>query len=377
MRVVHLTDAPAEHDGLHPLEALPGGHTMPECSRPAADERLAELVAVVAGAVRAIDQDLEGGSHGAWILKRLILPGQRVARQVQVAHGIAGDGSDDQRTLPRALTVTDPAACTCLRAWEWCNPAREVVRLDRKRDIEVALDLAESARLGGFIGGLFREEGDVLEAAQGAAVVLEGNGAVARVLLERPLHPLEKRFGHHLAVDDNAATEEPMPAVLRVALSQVEALDSRRVPLQLVLEDPHVVVDVLRVITQALLLTQLLESFAPLLQHRHSRPFLRFRVLLERGNAIRIYAFRHAVVHEQREFLRRCRGAGPLDVVPAGLLDACDLYQAHCAANRHSVRGPRACELLPWGNLQDAVPIALGRDERLYREIMRLERLLQ
>mmetsp|Transcript_119491 Transcript_119491/g.300364 ORF Transcript_119491/g.300364 Transcript_119491/m.300364 type:complete len:215 (-) Transcript_119491:724-1368(-) len=214
MHVVHLTDSPAEHDRLHPLEALPGGHTMPECSRPAADERLAELVAVVAGAVRAIDQDLEGGSHGAWILKRLILPGQRVARQVQVAHGIAGDGSDDQRTLPRALTVTDPAACTCLRAWEWCNPAREVVRLDRKRDIEVALDLAEGPRHGGLLGGLLREEGHVLKAPEGAAVVVEGDHAVAWALLEGPLHPLEQCLRHYLAVDDNTAAEKPVPAVL-------------------------------------------------------------------------------------------------------------------------------------------------------------------
>mmetsp|Transcript_108649 Transcript_108649/g.272287 ORF Transcript_108649/g.272287 Transcript_108649/m.272287 type:complete len:215 (-) Transcript_108649:694-1338(-) len=214
MHVVHLTDSPAEHDRLHPLEALPGGHTMPECSRPAADERLAELVAVVAGAVRAIDQDLEGGSHGAWILKRLILPGQRVARQVQVAHGIAGDGSDDQRALPCALTITDPAACARLCTREGGDPAREIVRLHRQRQVEVTLDLTEGSWNSRLVGGLFWEEGNMLEAAQGAAVVMESNGAVARMLLERPFHPLEKRFGHHLAVDDDAASEEPMPAML-------------------------------------------------------------------------------------------------------------------------------------------------------------------
>lgn len=64
--VVDLPHARAEHDGLDPLPALVVGQPLPEGAAVASDERLAELVAIVAGAVGGIEQDLEWRGQGGW-----------------------------------------------------------------------------------------------------------------------------------------------------------------------------------------------------------------------------------------------------------------------------------------------------------------------
>merc|ERR1719443_870168 len=54
-----------------------------------------------------------------------------------------------------------------------------------------------------------------------------------------------------------------MPAVLRIPLRKVIALHDRRIPLQLILEDPKVVVHILRVVAKSLLLADSLKPCPP------------------------------------------------------------------------------------------------------------------
>ena len=82
MRVVDLAQPAGEHDGLDPLAALAlfpsacasaSGHAEPKGPRVARDERLPELVAVVARAVGRVDQDLERARQVGRVLERRVL----------------------------------------------------------------------------------------------------------------------------------------------------------------------------------------------------------------------------------------------------------------------------------------------------------------
>mmetsp|Transcript_81306 Transcript_81306/g.248407 ORF Transcript_81306/g.248407 Transcript_81306/m.248407 type:complete len:280 (+) Transcript_81306:398-1237(+) len=196
------------------------------------------------------------------------------------------------------------------------------------------------------------------------------------MLLERPLNPFEQRLRHHLAVDDDTAAEKPMAAMLRIALREVETLHRRGVPFQLVPEDPHVIVDVLRIITETFLLAQVLQSLRTLLQQRDGRPFRWFGVLVEGLDPIRIYALGHPVVDESRKFLRRRLWRRRLDEVATGPLDARDLREAHGMTNGDGVGGPRARELLPWPDLEDGGAVGRAQKRRAAAHV-RLERFLE
>ena len=67
------------------------------------------------------------------------------------------------------------------------------------------------------------------------------------ILIDFPRCPSQKAHKSHtlLAVDDHLSPEEPMPAVLRIALRKVEAFHRAGIPLQLISEDPEIVGDVL------------------------------------------------------------------------------------------------------------------------------------
>mmetsp|Transcript_155941 Transcript_155941/g.498331 ORF Transcript_155941/g.498331 Transcript_155941/m.498331 type:complete len:436 (+) Transcript_155941:2977-4284(+) len=363
MVVVHLPQATAEHDGFHPLEALTRLKPVAEVPSPAADKGLAELVSIIAGTIRAVDQDLQRGRHGRRVQERLVFPWHFVPRDVQVAHCIACNGGNNQGALPGACAVTDAATSTRLGARERGDAAREVVCLDGECHVEVPLGFHVLARHCTLLRELLRKQGCVPEAAQSTAVVVERDGAVGGVLHIGTLDPLEESHRHGLSIDDDLATEEPMPAVLRVALSQVEALDLRGVALEVVAEHFHVVVDILGVVAETIILAQFFESGPALREDGHGGPLGGLLVLVERLDAAGVGALGHAVVHEGHE-LRKLRDlVRVLDVVAAGLLDACDLDKANGVADRHSVRGPSAGELLPGADLNDAVPTAAGRQE--------------
>ena len=63
-----------EHDGLDPLTPLAIGETHAKRPRVACDQRLAELVAVVAGAVAGLQQDLRRARQLLGVLEGGILP---------------------------------------------------------------------------------------------------------------------------------------------------------------------------------------------------------------------------------------------------------------------------------------------------------------
>mmetsp|Transcript_26544 Transcript_26544/g.61776 ORF Transcript_26544/g.61776 Transcript_26544/m.61776 type:complete len:318 (+) Transcript_26544:2640-3593(+) len=210
--VVHLSETSGKHDGLYPLKALPAlRHADPAGPRPPADQGLPKLVAIVAGTIRAVDQDLERRRHVRRVLEVLVLPGHVVAWKVQVAYGVAGHGSNDQRALASALTITDAASCARLGAREGRNAAGEVVRLHGQGDVVVAAHLLKGPRLRHRSAWV---EVGVGCASQSTAVVMEADHAVADALFQRPLHPLEERQRHVLAVDDYLPTKEPVAAVL-------------------------------------------------------------------------------------------------------------------------------------------------------------------
>mmetsp|Transcript_82949 Transcript_82949/g.179067 ORF Transcript_82949/g.179067 Transcript_82949/m.179067 type:complete len:1004 (+) Transcript_82949:3602-6613(+) len=350
--VVHGAEAATQHDGLHILEALAGRQAVPEGARPAAEQGLAELVAVVARAVRGVDEDLEGRRHVARVLRRLLLlPLHVVALHVEVADGVARDAGHHEGALPRALAVAHPAARTRLGAREGRDAAREVVGLHGARQVVVALRLLEGPDLGRV--RLLGEEGGVLEAAERAAVVVEGDDAVGGVLLEGFLHQLEERAGHLLAVDHDLAPEEPVAAVLGVALGQVEALHLGRVALELVPEDAHVVVQVLLVVAEAVLLAHVGEGLGALLHHRHGRPALGLRGQLEGADALRIRALGHAIVEEGLELAAGVLGRGRADAVAARPLNASHLAEADGLADGDRVRRPRGGKLHARPHLDD------------------------
>ena len=67
------------------------------------------------------------------------------------------------------------------------------------------------------------------------------------IFIDFPRCPSQKAHKSHtlLAVDDHLSPEEPMPAMLRIALRKVEAFHRAGIPLQLISEDPEIVGDVL------------------------------------------------------------------------------------------------------------------------------------
>mmetsp|Transcript_115797 Transcript_115797/g.210629 ORF Transcript_115797/g.210629 Transcript_115797/m.210629 type:complete len:214 (+) Transcript_115797:2957-3598(+) len=213
--MVHLAETTAQHNRLHPLEPFPSfWHAMPKRPRPATDQRLAKLVAVVAGPVGGVHEDLQWLGHVSWIGKLFRLPGQLVAWNVKVSHRVTSNASKNKRTLTSALTISKSATSTGLSTCKWSNATRKVVRLNRARDVKVALCLAERARLRDICHPWLWEERGVLEAPQCAGVVFETDRAVGRAHLERSFDQLEERLRHLFIINHHLATKKPMPTVL-------------------------------------------------------------------------------------------------------------------------------------------------------------------
>src|SRR5712691_12341443 len=104
-----------------------------------------------------------------------------------------------------------------------------VVRLGGQRGVVNPLVLLQRRRASG-LG--WRERRYRLAADRGA-VVTEGDQRVARVAPPGFLDDRHEAARLDLAVDDHAAGEEAVPAVLGVALGELEQLDVGRVAAQL------------------------------------------------------------------------------------------------------------------------------------------------
>ncbi len=319
MPCVELADPAAEHDGLDPLPALATRQPLAEGPGVAGDDRLAELVAVVGGAVGRLDLDLERRGQVAGVVEVRVLPGQGVARDAEVAHAVGGGAGHHQGSPAGGVDVPDATARAGLGSGERGDARREVVRLGREDDVVVQLRLGERGRLPrpGW------RDGPDPVAPDGAGVVPEGDGRVVRVRLPRLLDEPDQVVGCLLTVDDQPPLEEPVAGVLAVGLGDVEQLHVRGVPLQTVPEQLSVVVQVPFIEGQALLLVQPLQRCPALRQDRDAVDRFRLDARIERVQGLGIRALCHAVVDGLQEPAqlvlgqRSCRfqqvATGPLD----------------------------------------------------------------
>ena len=152
-----------------------------------ADQRLAELVTEVGGAVRRLDQDLLG---------RLVEPRARVedllplagALRAGIGGHVDGRSRDGQGGLSAAQAVADLTARTGRRAVERLDRRREVVRLGLERDHR--LDVLD----GEIVGLVAAQRGELLDcrALVEGHVILVGRNQLVGVLGRCLLDQVEK-----------------------------------------------------------------------------------------------------------------------------------------------------------------------------------------
>ncbi|KAI0558444.1 phosphoribosylformylglycinamidine synthase [Gracilaria domingensis] len=345
--MVHVPHAAGEHDGLDVLSALAAHHPDAVAARKAVDDGLAKLVAVVAGAVAGLDENVERRRQVGRVLERVVFPRARATRNVQVAHRVAGGGHAHQAARARGGGVADAAARARLRAREGRDAARKVVRLRGEEHVHV--DVAHGERAGLARRG--RRELRHGAGADGGGVVRKGDdgvGAAARA--QRLAHNGEQVVGRAHAVDDERALEKPVARVLRVALRQVEELDGGGVAAQLA-EHARVVRDVVGVEGEPVRGAELGERGLAARQHVHLGGRRGGGAQLEGREAVGVHALGHAVVRgghervEQRRALGARHGAVELHGVAARALQAVDGRQAARAADGDGVGRPRGLEV--------------------------------
>ena len=346
VRVVDLSQPAGKHNRLDPLAALPralvpagAGNAEPERPRVARDQRLPELVAVVARAVGRVEQDLERAGEVGRVGERRVLGRDRrfhifsLDAEAEVADAVAGGRGTHHRPDARRVRVPDAPPGAGLGPRIRGDGAREVVRLGRQQDVPVPRERHERARLSRGR----REQGPDPPAADRGRVVLEADHRVPRVLLQGLLHELHQRGRGRLPVEHQLGAEEPVARVLAVRLREVEQLDVGRVALELVLEQVDVELDVLLVEGEPELGIDAREGSLALSEERDGADGLRRGRSgggSERGRAearerLGVDLLRHPVVHQRRERLPllRAQGGGALlhaNAVAARRLEALD-----------------------------------------------------
>ncbi len=199
----------------------------------AADERLTELVAEVAGTVGSLDENLLGClveplPDGKYLFPFPVLLGARIAGHV---HGSSGYGP---RAYATSHTVAYLAACACAGSVERLHGGGEVVRLGL--DADDAFDVAyHEVVAGAVVGGseLFHHW-----TFSERHVVLVCRDYLVRVFLGSLLYHLEETALLLFSVYDECAAEYLVPAVLAVDLRETEHFGIGELASQLLL---HVV----------------------------------------------------------------------------------------------------------------------------------------
>ena len=210
----------AVHDGLVP-GAIAVRQPQPEAAGEAVDERFAKAVAVVRGPVAGLDEDLDGGRQIGGMGVAVILPGQLVAGDVQVARAVGRAGSVHEPAPPHSLIVADAPSPAGGRARIGSHARGEVVRLGRQRGMQEHRRRQKprgSQRLGG-------RQHLYTRALDGRAVVAEGDDRVGSRGCEwLPDDVHEVLLGYALAVHPQLALEHPVAGVLGVGLRDLEEL---------------------------------------------------------------------------------------------------------------------------------------------------------
>mmetsp|Transcript_106531 Transcript_106531/g.301278 ORF Transcript_106531/g.301278 Transcript_106531/m.301278 type:complete len:235 (-) Transcript_106531:931-1635(-) len=151
---VHLAEATCEEDRLDPLPALAASRAEPEGAREAANEGLTKLVAVVAGPVGALDQDVGGLGHAWGVRPAAVLVRFLVHWQVQIANTVPNGPCHIGGANAASLDVSQAATRARLRTRKGADAGRHVVRLRRVDQVHVDLRVSIAARLAGLLRGV-------------------------------------------------------------------------------------------------------------------------------------------------------------------------------------------------------------------------------
>ena len=143
--VVHLADAAGEHDGFDPLAAFARGQPQSEGPGEALDHRFAELVAVVRGAVGGLDLDLERAGQIVRVGEARVLPGLRVAGDLEIADAVGGGAGGVVGAAAGGVDIADPAAGAGFGAGKGRDAGWEIVGLGGEDDVLIDLGLASAA----------------------------------------------------------------------------------------------------------------------------------------------------------------------------------------------------------------------------------------
>mmetsp|Transcript_33625 Transcript_33625/g.60142 ORF Transcript_33625/g.60142 Transcript_33625/m.60142 type:complete len:458 (+) Transcript_33625:446-1819(+) len=321
--VVDLPHTRTKHDWLQPLATLTARQPLPKRARVAQHQRLAKLVAVVAGAVGGVDEDLLGGGEGVRVGEGGILAWDGPLGEVEVAGAVASGADTHDGADTRGVGVAHSATRASLRARVGRHRAGKVVRLRGEQEVKVAGDGAD----GGRGAGHGRTDDGNGSTADGRAVVVETDDAVGRVGCQRLFHHLEQTRRHLLPVNDQLGAEEPVPAVLAVALPDVKQLHSGGVALEVVTKEAQVVLEVLLVKREPHLRIDRLQRSPPLSQHGDRLHGRRDRIYLEARQWLAVNLLRHAVMHQGGKGggLFGGDGGGAVEEEATGDLHAADL----------------------------------------------------
>ena len=185
-----------------------------------ADQRLAELVAEVRGAIGSLDEYLLGslvepGATGRGIhLPAAKLVGTGIGSHIYSCAGYR------QRCLAAAQTVAYLASRAGGRAVEGLYCSGEIVSLRLQGDYGLDFFLLKEIRLVGIDGGKLLYFGTLDE----SHIVFVSRHQGVGIDLRSLLYQLEKGGRHLLAVDNESTVENLVAAVFRIDLREAEYL---------------------------------------------------------------------------------------------------------------------------------------------------------
>ena len=169
--VVDLAKPAAEHDGLDPLAPLAVGQTLTERTAVPRDERLAELVPVIARPVGRVDEDLERRRQVGRVRKVGVLVRLDVVGDLEVTHAVPRRARGEQRADAGGVRVAHASTRASLGAGVGRDARGEIVRLRGEKEVEVDHAGRERGRAARVDGPQRRVD----ESSNGGGVVFKRN----------------------------------------------------------------------------------------------------------------------------------------------------------------------------------------------------------
>ncbi len=224
MAIIDLADAAGEHNRFEKAPALAIFQTQVKGAGESLNQRFAEFVAVIGGAVAGLDLDIQGRGQavGTGVA---VLPFQRIVRYMEIGHAVAGSARHDKAAPASTLDVTNATAGPGFGPGKGGDPGREIVGLGGKQGM-----IADFSRLHGRgDAGLSGVQGLEGMALDHAGVIFEGDLAALGIGREGVGDHLEQGFFIFLAIDHLKAPEKTVAGVLGVGVVEIHDLDNGRV----------------------------------------------------------------------------------------------------------------------------------------------------